>query len=412
MAAPASAYRDGKLNMGQPSDPKSHLIAILQTSKSVMLSRFYLDELVSVKLPNGTDGVVGAVIIGGDNEEMHNITTRGGAGRVMVSGQPARMLNDAGLNTFGLSRIDGTKKHHSNFIAVRLLGRASYYSLSSSWGLEFKKNSESWAEASKLDLGALSAGQEVPLQYYVLRYVYNLGDTLNIRSYHVNEEGTRYSDVVNVTLDLPPIIQQISAFVDGGSSPCSDPTEEPVVLMDNDTRTFLETFTSESNVNTGKYIYKGEPFNSPLDANGEFIPVPSGYYRGLDGVYSHVFFVSNTGEVLRRVVCVPVLPHLGYLSILPGFATPDNPAGNPELVYVVEDVIATTYTVFGYVVEYTGGIPQGSQKAFNLTVNANTSTVVWNTKPTLNKVAGGKFRLINVYIDPNNVGTITQTDEI
>lgn len=102
MAAPISAYRNGKLNMGTPSDPKSHLIAILQTSKSVMLSRFYLDDLLPVKLPDGTDGVVGAVIIGGENEKMHNITTRGGGGRIMVAGQPARLLNDAGLNTLGI----------------------------------------------------------------------------------------------------------------------------------------------------------------------------------------------------------------------------------------------------------------------------------------------------------------------
>ena len=105
MAAPNNAYRNKSLWMRGGTTNYEHKTAILQEDKATMLERFYIDDLVSVKVDGTNDGVIGVVIIGGDNEKMHNITTRGGVGRVSVNGQTARLLNDAGLNTKGMSDV-------------------------------------------------------------------------------------------------------------------------------------------------------------------------------------------------------------------------------------------------------------------------------------------------------------------
>lgn len=96
MAAPINAYRNKSLWMRDGGVNYEHNTAILQVNKATMLDRFYLDEIMPAN-----DGVIGLVIIGGQNEQMHNIDTRGGVGRVRVNGQTARLLNDAGLNTLG-----------------------------------------------------------------------------------------------------------------------------------------------------------------------------------------------------------------------------------------------------------------------------------------------------------------------
>lgn len=103
MAAPIGAYRNRSLFARKGTADIEHLIAILQVSENVMKARFYLDDLVAAKLPDGTEGVAGAVIIGGANEAMHNLTTRGGSYYGDdEDDNKIRLLNDAGLNTKGL----------------------------------------------------------------------------------------------------------------------------------------------------------------------------------------------------------------------------------------------------------------------------------------------------------------------
>lgn len=411
MAAPSHLFTHKVVSQKTGRADKLVLLTSAAETSTVLKTRFYLDGFF-IREHNGVKKWAGYCVVGSTNYYMH-AEARHSWLRERRNGQDIVVFWDAGLNTFGLSSILQTKKHHTNFMAVQMSGLASYYSHTSSWGIQVKKSTEAWGVATTLNLGGLLPAQEVGSQYYVMRYVYNTGDTLNIRAFHENEEGTKYSDVISRSLDLPPILQQVAAFVSGSSTPCSEPTETPLVLMTEATRLFLETFTSPSNVNTGHYIYLGEPFNNPLDANGEFIPVPSGYYRGLDGVYAHVFFVSAQGEVMRRTVCTPTLPHLGYLSILPGFAPIENPElMTSELVYVVDQVVGTAYTIEGFCQEYIGNSGIGAAKPFKLTVAANGTVPTWVNKPAINNMYGGKHKFVNVTITPNTLGTITQTDEI
>lgn len=207
MSAPISAYRDGKLNMGQPSDPKSHLIAILQTSKAVMLSRFYLDELLPVKLPDGTDGVVGAVIIGGANEEMHNITTRGGGGRIMVAGQPARLLNDAGLNTSGIINDLGSileENNVENFIIPTITSKSAYW-VDGTFGVEYSINGGAW---TKIPISYQTANNEVTVTDFNIAEYFEYNQEVSIRLYHENAEKTYRSNTLTTTVWAAPIIMK------------------------------------------------------------------------------------------------------------------------------------------------------------------------------------------------------------
>src|SRR5690606_3667445 len=145
MAAPNNAYRNKSLWMRGGTTNYEHKVAILQEDKATMLERFYLDDLVAVKVDGTNDGVIGAVIIGGDNEKMHNITTRGGVGRVRVQGQTARLLNDAGLNTLGLVINSlGVEYTYTNWMIVASLEFKSAYDLETTeFGIEFKKPTDS-----------------------------------------------------------------------------------------------------------------------------------------------------------------------------------------------------------------------------------------------------------------------------
>ena len=149
MAAPNNAYRNKSLWMRGGTTNYEHKTAILQEDKATMLERFYLDDLVSVKVDGTNDGVIGAVIIGGDNEKMHNITTRGGVGRVRVQGQTARLLNDAGLNTKGKSSevpLDIELGHRSAKTGI-VKFKAAYYLGSGAvdYGIRFRQTG-GWQE--------------------------------------------------------------------------------------------------------------------------------------------------------------------------------------------------------------------------------------------------------------------------
>lgn len=143
MSAPIIAYRTKSLFV----DSKEHLIAKLQVDYATMKSRFHLDELLTVQIDENTNGVIGCVTIGGANEAMHNITTRGGVGRI----GNMRMLNDAGLNTYATSysdpfqvlRVDTTSfsfdvisSYYSNTVRARL-----YYKYGVDWLLHYDTNS-------------------------------------------------------------------------------------------------------------------------------------------------------------------------------------------------------------------------------------------------------------------------------
>lgn len=85
MAAPSTAYTGLSLYMGDCE----HGQAKLDTDYTTMKTKFYLDDVIG-----GKEGVVGCVILSGNNAKLHNLDTRGGKGRI----GNMQMLNDGGLN--------------------------------------------------------------------------------------------------------------------------------------------------------------------------------------------------------------------------------------------------------------------------------------------------------------------------
>lgn len=404
MSAPIIAYRPKSLFI----DSKEHLIAKLQVDYNTMKSWFYLDELLTIELEDGTDGVIGLVTIDGANESLHNITTRGGSGRI----GNMRMLNDGGINTRGDAQIIEIKHTYKNFIAFKVSGKAAYYFDSAQIGLDLRESSESWGEANRKVIETdISKNTSITPQFTVIRPTLGDFETGIVRAFNLNDEGEYHSDSESITVGDESIKVVSSPYhpISGGT--CGADVENKIVLMTDADYLFLQTFTSTINTNTGVYIYKGAPLSNPLDENGDFILESEGYYRGLDGVYNNMFYVSTNGEVLRRDVCIPPLPHLGFLNVFPGKSTPTNPAEYSILTYSVDEEVSVAYTITGYVQEFNGLIPVGTSEYFSLTVSASSSTVVWNTIPDMIKYYSGKFNIISTTITPTGLGTFTTTNE-
>ncbi len=141
MEAPIQAYRDFALKVNRGSSEITTLCAIMQVSKTIMLQRFYLDELLS--LSKGTDGVVGLVEVGGTNEKMHNITTRGGVLRLHNNGKTYRALNDAGLNTLGVANYNSVRNQHGYGVIIRVYVKSAFYVDTNNISVKWKKTSAS-----------------------------------------------------------------------------------------------------------------------------------------------------------------------------------------------------------------------------------------------------------------------------
>lgn len=197
MAAPIEAYRNKSLWMRGGTTNYEHKVAILQVNKATMLARFYLDDLVVAKVDGTNDGVIGVVIIGGENEKMHNIATRGGVGRARVNGQTARLLNDAGLNTLGMTSQPTTITNPTivDLPIDEFTSKSAFYS-GGSFGVSISLDSGStWSDfemgfhtQDTIELsGEINLGEVPGLPLKAT-------DTVLLRTYHENEEGRKYSD--------------------------------------------------------------------------------------------------------------------------------------------------------------------------------------------------------------------------
>lgn len=119
-----------------------HLTAILQEGNQVMKERFYLDELFVLRLEDGTDGVIGMVAEGSENEKMHNLNTRGGVGRAYKGGRVVRMLNDAGLNTKGSAYSDPSDGIRVDSDSIKFEVISAYYVDTTRTRIYYKLNSD------------------------------------------------------------------------------------------------------------------------------------------------------------------------------------------------------------------------------------------------------------------------------
>lgn len=189
MSAPPQVYRAYKFVARKGTSNVSNLAAIMQVNRATMLSRFYLDSLFAVKGQDGTDGVIGLVRIGGENEKMHNTTTRGGVGRARLSDGDYRMLNDAGLNTKGivLSASIPNQQGHVSAVTGEIRFKSAYYiaSANTQYGVKYRQDFDSWQELYAEQ--SLNANSEVTLTFKFPTLRPNTG--LDVRPFIRNSEG-------------------------------------------------------------------------------------------------------------------------------------------------------------------------------------------------------------------------------
>lgn len=291
MAAPAGAYRSKSLFIRDASGNKEHLCAILQVDRATMLSRFYLDGIIALKQPDGTDGVVGAVIIGGTNETMHNVATRGGVGRVRLPGGTARLLNDAGLNTYGFASLGSYITSWANHLRMTINVLSAFYVNTDNVGIRYKKStSPTWISFM---FGTTLAENSSTQISQLINPELTLGDTLQIQFITVNAEGTWYSPTINKFVDGR--IAYFDALV--RSSACSDVGEVvgEVWFMEADSDR-LPTVTTTSQ-NTNIFAYNSETLTAKY-ANV--------WLMGMDG--NKAFYVDASGQITRYEECAVSVP--------------------------------------------------------------------------------------------------------
>lgn len=250
MAAPIGAYRNKSLFMNKSGVDYEHMTAILQEGDQVMKERFYLDELFVLRLEDGTDGVIGMVGEGSENEKMHSLTTRGGVGRAYKGGRVVRMLNDAGLNTLGrVSNMVFTSNSVGN-ISFQGLFKSSYYNDTTAHSLDYKVNNQAWVSIA---IGFMAQNTEqVRSRALNPLALIKSGDTISIKGVLTNEEGTNESTVISAIVTA----NVISAMYGSPASTASN----PITMYAKEAHTFTAFYYDEQCLNPvadNYYVFGG-----------------------------------------------------------------------------------------------------------------------------------------------------------
>lgn len=282
MAAPNNAYRNKSLWMRGGTTNYEHKVAILQEDKATMLERFYLDDLVSVKVDGTNDGVIGAVIIGGDNEKMHNIATRGGVGRVRVNGQTARLLNDAGLNTRAKAEATAMRSRFINqgieFDATITPG----WYVPCALYVRFQKSGVSgwseWFEARAFSQGNnYSGGVTYELERFWNMFdifgSYAAGDVYTMQVKTTSPEGEWIGGTKSVTI-VPQAVK-----MKRGASP-----QEAY-----ESTTFYDVYPSTPFIDVGTFLYEDAGMELPLSGGYHMLDDSTSWYR-----------LNTLGEIVEK----------------------------------------------------------------------------------------------------------------
>ena len=118
---------------------------ILDPNYNTFKTRFYLDEVIG-----GKEGVVGLVDPTGDNAKMHNLTTRGGKGRI----GNMQILNDGGLNTKALALWEDNPSFYNsayNGFIVTIRCYSAYYVDTDYFGIKWTATSGNYTGAPHLE---------------------------------------------------------------------------------------------------------------------------------------------------------------------------------------------------------------------------------------------------------------------
>lgn len=177
MAAPTDAYTGFSLYTGDCEHGQAKLAPDYNTFKT----RFYLDEVIG-----GKEGVVGCVTIGGANANYHNLTTRGGKGRI----GNMQILNDGGLNTKGDTSITSTTSDLKNGGLDITVNYKSAFYVDTDFYLRARIGSGSWTnyfvKSLTMNQTITDTNRKVDIDASL---PLNAGDLLEVQAYSSNVEG-------------------------------------------------------------------------------------------------------------------------------------------------------------------------------------------------------------------------------
>lgn len=322
---------------------------------------FYLDSMLMLDDEQGNTAFIGMIkdIPGSLNYRMHS------AGRFFKlrlapgdTNQEHIVLNDAGLNTLAFcewNHNNAPKTWFANYILSPFHGKSSFFSETTERGFEHKKLGTSTWVAQNFGNKPMNSEWVEELEVTPPDNLYKKYDTVEIRPYIKNEEGTFYGEIKSIGM-LDKIYNYVCIF--RGDTPCGSNGDAVGYWTDSETYNNLINFSSDSSVVTGIVLFKDQANTITLEA---------GWYAYLDpNNINKIYYISHSGEVQMTTICEVVPDH--YVTI----ATLISTSGVYTPVVSLRGVFSGDITVEGDIGIYDGAFLVESYE-YRITVPAGSS---------------------------------------
>lgn len=288
MAAPTTAYNNLALNaISTNSISTTHLFGKLNVDKATHLARFYLDEIMANIDGSGVKGYAGICNVGSDNYNMHSAARRGCVASGAAAGN-GLIFKDGGLNT--LAKSVALTNLNARIANVQLSQSviSAWYLQTDTIGIQYKNTSDvwtNWLTFAGTQAEATTATKTITGDEFD---GYVAGDTIEVRAYVTNDEGTYYSSSITFMLLMASFSLKYNStyasYANSGST-YSTVYVDKVPLYEYNVR-FFETDTyplSYANgSDAGYYIYDGYWYQIGELTPGGWVGVID-FGRALDG---------------------------------------------------------------------------------------------------------------------------------
>jgi hypothetical protein len=210
-----------------------------------------------------------------------------------------------------------------NWINIPVTITPAYYIASTTYGYSYKINNGSWSDVS---VATFSTGSTLTTKIVQVDLSSSLseGDTLYLRAYAVNDEGTMYSSETSFTV-LEAISVVAGNFIHETDPQASLGSAVNIYMTEDDEGDIASVTTTDTS--TGIYTYASEYFNS-----GNYMD--NGYYL-LSG-YSNKSYLITSGEIRKYVV------RTSYASEMNLYVLNKAADGLPEY-YIIANAIDGTF---------------------------------------------------------------------
>lgn len=317
MAAGTNAYSANRIRtVHDGSDDILALLALALSAygdEETLKRLFYLDWVDYMPDKNGRTCFVGGTVPGSKNEAMHAVARRG-AGMWMRKNQDGsisnkRWFNDAGLNTLPFMTFSVTL-NYENYYRFSVNVKSAYYSLTTSWGVYLKNNTNGQEYYMQLSTAIVNANATYSgtVTYDKKIQGFNSGDSVTIKPYAVNEEGRFIGDGYSVTLQSPIRIVELDRYIDSGDiyyPPENGNTEKYIGILQEYDYTREYGINQMLNMDTTG-IPKPYPYQSLVDVEGAkgstfnvamlSKKLPYGYYYGFENQNRTKKFMFKIGQ--------------------------------------------------------------------------------------------------------------------